>query len=174
MVIMSFARSTVIHLEKRVLTLAAQHIDGETLRLAYNSCSVIDRPQQNVRSTDTLHQHPAYALRNVTEWLQCVERFLEAIFVVGVEVSLHRLVVGVTRVNGMMIREGEEITEEFFNHRFQFLLVEGLLRRYVTGKLKKCSGLACAEIFATLYDFKWAFYANYWGEFKANLLWGIT
>lgn len=128
MVIVSLARSTIIHFEKRVLTLAAQHIDREIFRLAHNPRALLDGPQQHIRSANALHQHSTYTLRNFTERLKRVVRLLETVLVVDVEVSRHRFIIGVSRVNRVMICKGKEISEEFLNHRFKFFFVELLLR----------------------------------------------
>lgn len=128
MVIMSLARRTIIHLEERVLALDAKRIDRQALHLAHQLSALLERPEKHARRTNSLHQHPPYAVRNVAEGLQRVVRLLEAVLVVDVEVARHRRFVGVSRVNGMVICEREEVPKELLDHRLQLLVVEWLLR----------------------------------------------
>jgi hypothetical protein len=111
-----------------VLTLAAQNIDWQTLRLAHNVCALLDRPQQHVYSANALHQHSTDALWNLAEWLQRVVGLLEAVLVVDVEVTRHRFVVGIARMDGVVISKWEEIPEEFLDHSFKLFVVQWLLR----------------------------------------------
>lgn len=134
MVIMSLARRTIIHLEQRVLALDAKRIHGQTFHLAHQLSALLEWPEQNIRGSDTLHQHPSYAVRNVAEGLQRIVRLFEAVLVVDVEVPCHRRFVGVSRVNGMMICEREKVPKELLNHCLQLLVMQWLKRWNVTGR----------------------------------------
>jgi hypothetical protein len=63
-------------------------------------------------------------LRNFAERLQRVVRLLEAVLVVDVEVSRHRFIISIARVNGVVISKWKEISEEFLNHSFKLFIVE--------------------------------------------------
>lgn len=67
-------------------------------------------------------------MRNLAEWLKRVVGLLQAVLVVDMEVARHRLIVGVSRMHGVMIGERKKIAKEFLDHRFQLIVVQGLLR----------------------------------------------
>lgn len=79
-----------------------------------------------------MKHHAAHAVGNIAERLEGVIRLLETVLVIDVEVTRHRLFVGISRVDGMVVCEWEELVEEFLDHSFQFLLVEGSLRGNMT------------------------------------------
>lgn len=143
MVIVSLARRTIIHLEKRVLALDAKRIHGQAFHLAHQLSALLQRPEKHAWGPNALHQHPSYAVRNVAEGLQRIVRLLEAVLVVDVEIPRHRRFVGVSRVNGMMICERKEVPKELLDHCLQLLVVEWLERWNVTAKRERESVQQC-------------------------------
>lgn len=81
-----------------------------------------------------MQHHAAYSVGNIAERLESIIRLFETVLVVDVEVPRHRLLAGIVRVDGVVVGEGEELVEEFFNDGLEFLLVEGFVGDDVTAK----------------------------------------